>query len=103
MKTPWTRVSEQATWQAFEAEAMPHVDRLFRLAMWLERDRTEAEDLVHETLAQASQSITLPDIPALVTPLKPGEQRMMTFTASVGALQQAAILTVGGVPFQIAR
>src|SRR6476469_3761598 len=56
MKTPWTRVSEQATWQAFEAEAMPHVDRLFRLAMWLERDRTEAEDLVQETLAQALQS-----------------------------------------------
>jgi RNA polymerase sigma-70 factor (ECF subfamily) len=56
MKTPWTRVSEQATWQAFEAEAMPHLDRLFRLAMWLERDRTEAEDLVQETLAQALQS-----------------------------------------------
>src|SRR4029077_15218757 len=56
MKTPWTRVSEQATWQAFEAEAMPHVDRLFRLAIWLERDRTEAEDLVQETLAQALQS-----------------------------------------------
>ena len=35
---------------------MPHVDRLFRLAMWLERDRAEAEDLVQETLAQALQS-----------------------------------------------
>ena len=56
MKTPWTRVSEQATWQSFEAEAMPNLDRLFRLAMWLERDRTEAEDLVQETLAQALQS-----------------------------------------------
>jgi RNA polymerase sigma-70 factor (ECF subfamily) len=43
-------------WQAFEAEAMPHVDRLFRHAMWLERNRDEAEDLVQETLSQALQS-----------------------------------------------
>lgn len=32
-------------WTAFEAEATPPVDRLFRLAMWWERDRREAEDL----------------------------------------------------------
>ena len=32
---------------------MPHVDRLMRLAMWWERDRREAEDLVQETLVQA--------------------------------------------------
>jgi RNA polymerase sigma-70 factor (ECF subfamily) len=56
MKTPWARVSEQAQWKAFEAEALPHVDRLFRLAMWLERDRGEAEDLVQETLTRALQS-----------------------------------------------
>jgi RNA polymerase sigma-70 factor (ECF subfamily) len=43
-------------WLAFEAEAMPHVDRLFRHAMWLERNRAEAEDLVQETLMQALQS-----------------------------------------------
>jgi RNA polymerase sigma-70 factor (ECF subfamily) len=43
-------------WTAFEAEALPHVPRLFRLAMWLERNRTEAEDLVQETLMQALQS-----------------------------------------------
>jgi RNA polymerase sigma-70 factor (ECF subfamily) len=43
-------------WLAFEAEAMPHVDRLFRHAMWLERNREEAEDLVQETLTQALQS-----------------------------------------------
>jgi RNA polymerase sigma-70 factor (ECF subfamily) len=43
-------------WASFEAEAMPHVDRLFRHAMWLERNRTEAEDLVQETLTQALQS-----------------------------------------------
>ncbi|MEZ5421179.1 MAG: sigma-70 family RNA polymerase sigma factor [Vicinamibacterales bacterium] len=44
------------TWAAFEAEAMPHVDRLFRLAMWWERDRGEAEDLVQDTLVQALKS-----------------------------------------------
>ena len=43
-------------WLAFETEAMPHVDRLFRHAMWLERNRSEAEDLVQETLVQALQS-----------------------------------------------
>ena len=48
--------SPDALWTAFEAEAMPHVDRLFRLAMWWERDRREAEDLVQDTLVQALQS-----------------------------------------------
>src|SRR5712692_4310729 len=43
-------------WAAFEAEALPHLDRLFRLAMWFERNRTEAEDLVQETMMQALQS-----------------------------------------------
>lgn len=43
-------------WKTFEAEAMPHVDRLFRLAMWFERNRTDAEDLVQETLKQALES-----------------------------------------------
>ena len=40
----------------FEAEAMPHADRLFRLALWLERDRAEAENLVRETMMQGLQS-----------------------------------------------
>ncbi|MCA1652451.1 MAG: sigma-70 family RNA polymerase sigma factor, partial [Acidobacteria bacterium] len=35
---------------------MPHADRLFRLALWLERDRAEAEDLVQDTVAEALQS-----------------------------------------------
>jgi RNA polymerase sigma-70 factor (ECF subfamily) len=48
--------SSGGPWTAFEAEAMPHVDRLFRLAMWWERDRREAEDLVQDTLVQALQS-----------------------------------------------
>jgi RNA polymerase sigma-70 factor (ECF subfamily) len=43
-------------WLVFETEAIPHVDRLFRHAMWLERNRAEAEDLVQETLVQALQS-----------------------------------------------
>jgi hypothetical protein len=55
------------------------------------------------TLAQGAQPIPLPDIPTLATPLTPGEQRVITFTATVGTLQQAATLTVGSVPFQIAR
>jgi RNA polymerase sigma-70 factor (ECF subfamily) len=43
-------------WGTFESEALPHLDRLFRLAMWLERDRAAAEDLVQETLIQALRS-----------------------------------------------
>ncbi len=43
-------------WPAFEAEVMPHADGLFRHAMWLERNRSEAEDLVQETFMQALQS-----------------------------------------------
>jgi RNA polymerase sigma-70 factor (ECF subfamily) len=35
---------------------LPHVDRLFRLALWFERNRHEAEDLVQETMMQALQS-----------------------------------------------
>src|ERR1700746_1692431 len=48
--------TDDHAWAAFEAEALPHVDRLFRLAMWLERNRSEAEDLVQETMMQALQS-----------------------------------------------
>jgi RNA polymerase sigma-70 factor (ECF subfamily) len=48
--------SSDGRWTAFEAEAMPHVDRLFRLAMWWERNRGDAEDLVQDTLVQALQS-----------------------------------------------
>lgn len=46
----------QDLWTEFETEALPHADRLFRLAMWLERDRQDAEDLVQETMIQALQS-----------------------------------------------
>lgn len=49
-------VEADSVWATFEAEAMPHADRLFRLALWLERDRSEAEDIVQETMMQALQS-----------------------------------------------
>ncbi|MGH9762075.1 MAG: sigma-70 family RNA polymerase sigma factor [Blastocatellia bacterium] len=42
-----------ARWEAFEAEALPYLDDMFRFAMWLVRDRHEAEDLVQETFVQA--------------------------------------------------
>lgn len=44
------------TWDAFEREALPHADGLFRFALWLARDRSEAEDLVQETMSQALTS-----------------------------------------------
>jgi len=54
-RTPAQSTVDQ-TWAAFEAEAMPHADRLFRLALWFERNRSEAEDLVQETMMHALQS-----------------------------------------------
>ena len=35
---------------------LPHADRLFRLAMWFERNRADAEDVVQETMMQALRS-----------------------------------------------
>jgi len=43
-------------WAAFEGEVLPHADRLFRLAMWFERNRADAEDVVQDTMAQALRS-----------------------------------------------
>ena len=42
-----------ALWATFESEAMPHATSLFRIALWLTRDHTSAEDLVQETLTEA--------------------------------------------------
>jgi RNA polymerase sigma-70 factor, ECF subfamily len=47
---------EPAAWTTFEEEVLPHSDRLFRLAMWLERNRADAEDAVQETMVQAMRS-----------------------------------------------
>src|SRR5580704_1765233 len=56
LMTPSRESASPGPWAAFEAEALPHADRLFRLAMWFERDRREAEDLVQDTMIQALQS-----------------------------------------------
>ncbi len=44
---------------SFEAEAMPHLKALFRVAMCLEHDRGKAEHLVEATFMQAWQSFHL--------------------------------------------
>jgi len=49
-------VEGELRWAKFEAEALPQMPDLFRIAMWLVRERAEAEDLVQETLTQALQS-----------------------------------------------
>lgn len=51
-----TRVQPDALREAFETTVLPHLDGVFRLTMWLARDRTEAEDIVQETCTQALQS-----------------------------------------------
>src|SRR5260221_7441088 len=51
-----SQVTVEKQWTAFEAEAMPHAISIFRIALWLTRDQTEAEDLVQETLTEALAS-----------------------------------------------
>ena len=46
----------EALWATFDSEAMPHAPSLFRIALWLTRDHTTAEDLVQETLTEALSS-----------------------------------------------
>jgi RNA polymerase sigma-70 factor, ECF subfamily len=45
-----------AEWASFENEALPHHADLYRMAMWLVRNRDEAEDLVQETFIAALRS-----------------------------------------------
>jgi len=45
-----------ADWASFENEALPHHADLYRMAMWLLRNRDEAEDLVQETFMAALRS-----------------------------------------------
>lgn len=50
------KTEEERLWRDFELEAMPHSTDLFRVAMFLKRDRDAAEDLVQETMMQALKS-----------------------------------------------
>lgn len=43
-------------WAAFEAEALPLMPDVFRVAKWLARDTVIAEDLTQETFTQALKS-----------------------------------------------
>lgn len=51
-----TDAQPNALRQGFEATVLPHLDDVFRLTLWLVRDRTEAEEIVQETCSQALQS-----------------------------------------------
>lgn len=50
------KTDEERLWEDFEREAMPHSADLFRVAMFLKRDRDAAEDLVQETMIQSLKS-----------------------------------------------
>ena len=43
-------------WAAFEAEALPLMPDVYRVAYWLVRDKETAEDLTQETFEQALKS-----------------------------------------------
>jgi RNA polymerase sigma-70 factor (ECF subfamily) len=54
---PFKRKSEEEKrWENFEQEAMPLAPDLFRVAMYLKRDRDLAEDLLQETMMQGLKS-----------------------------------------------
>jgi RNA polymerase sigma-70 factor (ECF subfamily) len=50
------QVEREEQWAAFEGEALPCLDYLFRIAMWLTRNHAEAEDIVQETFTEALKS-----------------------------------------------
>ena len=45
--------------QAFEVEALPHLDSLYRVALRLARDASQAEDLTQDTMLKALRSFEL--------------------------------------------
>jgi len=51
----WQKLEEDP-WHAFDAEATRWIPDVFRVAVWLTRDRDDAEDLVQETMIQAMRS-----------------------------------------------
>lgn len=50
------KTREEELWEHFEQEAMPFSPDLFRVAMYLKRNRDLAEDLAQETMMQALKS-----------------------------------------------
>ena len=50
----WDRANEQVS--EFEQVALIHLDTLYQSALWLTRNRTEAEDVVQETCLRAFRS-----------------------------------------------
>lgn len=50
------KTEEEKLWESFEQEAMPHSADLFRVAMFLKRNRDLAEELVQETMMQGLKS-----------------------------------------------
>ncbi len=48
--------TREKLWENFEQEAMPYAADLFRVAMFLKRNRDTAEELVQETMMQALKS-----------------------------------------------
>ena len=48
--------AKEELWRDFEAEALPCLADLYRLAMWLTRNKDEAEDLVQDTLTEGLKS-----------------------------------------------
>jgi RNA polymerase sigma-70 factor, ECF subfamily len=52
----WFGDDKEEKWRAFSEEAMPFLPDLFRVAMWLTRNKDEAEDLVQETMFQGMKS-----------------------------------------------
>ena len=47
---------KQENFTEFEREAIPFLDDVYRVAYWLTRNQTEAEDLTQETFTQALKS-----------------------------------------------
>ncbi len=54
--TTLTTGDETTRWATFEEEAIPHLDTVFRHAMWWSQDRATAEALTLETYIQALKS-----------------------------------------------
>ena len=59
LKWPEWLENKEDRWHAFEIEALQYRGDLFRTAMWLTRNQSDAEDLVSETMFQAMRSFHL--------------------------------------------